>query len=91
MAKRAGFMVTGQAIVEKAVRKQKVAIVVIASDASENTKKDFEDLIRERITIINQFSSTEISQAIGQTRKILGISDPGMAKQIKKLLKEVTL
>ncbi|OIL97182.1 50S ribosomal protein L7ae, partial [Oenococcus oeni] len=51
----------------------------------------FEDLIRERITIVNQFSSTEISQAIGQTRKILGISDPGITKQIKELLKEVTL
>ncbi|AWW99682.1 50S ribosomal protein L7 [Oenococcus oeni S23] len=91
LAKRAGFLVSGQTVVERAIRKQKISMVIIANDASENTKKDFEDLIRERITIVNQFSSTEISQAIGQTRKILGISDPGITKQIKELLKEVTL
>ncbi|WP_257615929.1 L7Ae/L30e/S12e/Gadd45 family ribosomal protein, partial [Oenococcus oeni] len=53
MAKRAGFLVSGQTVVERAIRKQKISMVIIANDASENTKKDFEDLIRERITIVN--------------------------------------
>lgn len=82
---------TGQELVVKAIKKQKIAIAIIASDASENTQKDLTDLIRGRITIVNQFSSTEISQAIGEPRKILGISDPGIAGKIKELLKEVTL
>ncbi|MCV3296941.1 MAG: 50S ribosomal protein L7ae [Oenococcus sp.] len=85
------MLVTGQELVAKAIKRQNIAIAIIASDASENTKKDFKDLIRGRITIVNQFSSTEISQAIGEPRKILGITDLGIARKIKELLKEVTL
>lgn len=39
MAMRAGKLITGDEIVLKAVRNKKVHLVVIAGDASENTKK----------------------------------------------------
>lgn len=41
MAMRAGKLITGDEIVLKAVRNKQVHLVILAGDASDNTKKSF--------------------------------------------------
>ena len=41
MARRANQLISGEGMVIDAIRKQKVALVLIASDSGKNTKKKF--------------------------------------------------
>ena len=44
LATKAGKIASGEFAVESAVRKGKACLVIIASDASDNTKKSFNDM-----------------------------------------------
>ena len=44
LAAKAGKVVSGEFATEKAVKSQKASLVLIAEDASENTKKKFRDM-----------------------------------------------
>lgn len=44
LATKAGKIASGEFAVESAVRKGKAVLVIIASDASDNTKKSFNDM-----------------------------------------------
>lgn len=70
----------------KALLKKQLFLVVIASDASPKTTKEIKKHIVDKIFIINQLSSSEISQAIDQERKVLGVTDQGIAQQIRKII-----
>lgn len=78
---RAGKVISGQDIVLSGIRKQKVKLVLVASDASENTKKMMIDKCSYyHVQYIDTLTSQEISQAIGRKRMICGICDNGFAK-----------
>lgn len=85
LCQKAGKIVSGEFAVEKALQDASANIVIIASDASENTKKKFENkaFFYETETII--FSTKEeISQAIGKlNRSVFAIIDEGFANKIK--------
>lgn len=85
LCQKAGKIVSGEFAVEKALQDGSANIVIIASDASANTKKKFENkaFFYEIETII--FSTKEeISQAIGKlNRSVFAIIDEGFANKIK--------
>ena len=84
LAMRARKIVTGDVLL-KNIRKKKVYYVMIAEDASENTKKKYVDkctYYHVDYQILGKVE--ELSQAIGKDNRVaLGILDKGFANKIK--------
>lgn len=89
LAMRARSLVTGSSLVMDAIRTKKVKFVVVSADASEETKKQFLNKSEYyQVPLCIEFTSNEISQAIGRERKVCAFTDDGFAKSFKKLLHE---
>lgn len=87
LAKRANKVVTGQDIVLKNIRNNKVNLVFIANDCGKSTLKKFTDKCNfYQIDIDTTFSKQDLSDAIGSKRSIIGITDRGFSKKMKQLL-----
>lgn len=88
LAMRAGKMVTGEGLTVDEIRKQRVDLVFVAADASENTRKKIIDKCSYyEVPCETRLTNAEISHAIGKDRMVIGIKDQGFAKKIKELLK----
>ncbi|MBC2576472.1 L7Ae/L30e/S12e/Gadd45 family ribosomal protein [Peptostreptococcus canis] len=85
---RSGNLVSGDDTTLRDVKKNKLSLVIIAEDASDNTKKLFKDKCSFRNIEYYFFGTKEkIGNSIGKSpRAVLGISDKNMAIQIVKLL-----
>ncbi|WP_088033786.1 YlxQ family RNA-binding protein [Evansella clarkii] len=85
---RAGKLVTGEELVVKAVQKQKLSLVIISEDASDNTKKKLSDKCSYyKIPFFIRGDREAIGQAIGKAgRVVIGIEDPGFAKKIRSII-----
>ncbi|MGX7092290.1 L7Ae/L30e/S12e/Gadd45 family ribosomal protein [Hutsoniella sourekii] len=82
LAQRAGYLVTGDELVEKASKTGQVVLIVCASDASDKTKKRYQDLSEYwQIPVSFAFNRLEISQALGKKRTLCGLKNRGMAKK----------
>ena len=90
ICKKAGKLVSGEFAVKKAVLEEKVCLVIIAKDASENTKKLFKDKTAYRkMPCIEWGTKEEIAHAIGkEMRVVVGITDLQLATKLEKLIKE---
>lgn len=87
LAMRAGKLITGEELTLKDIRVQKVQLVFVANDASENTQKKIKDKsLYYEVPCFACFTSAELSQAIGKNRMVVGVKDPGFAKKMKELL-----
>lgn len=85
LATRAGMLLTGESGVLEGVRKGKVHYVVMATDCSIATKKKLVDKCHYyKVPYIEQFTTMEISQAIGKKRSIIGFLDKGFATSFQK-------
>ncbi len=89
MAMKAGKVVSGEFATEKAVKTGKAYMVIVASDSSDNTKKNFSDMCSYYNVPIYFFSDKEeLGHAIGkQFRASLAILDEGLKNTIEKHLK----
>lgn len=85
LCQKAGKIVSGEFAVEKALQDGSAFIIIIANDASDNTKKKFQNkaFFYEKQVII--FSNKEeLSHSIGKfNRSVFAIIDQGFAKKIK--------
>lgn len=88
ISQKAGKVVSGQDSVERAVNSNRVFLIIISEDASENTKKRFLNLAKRwDIPVFLWGSSDELGKSIGKgDRKILGITDKGLSLSIYKRL-----
>ncbi len=88
LANRARKLISGEELVVREVRKQKAKLVLLASDASENTKKKVADkcsyynvsvkIVPDRYTL---------GQAIGKdARVVVAVMDEGFAKKLATML-----
>ncbi|WP_027108499.1 L7Ae/L30e/S12e/Gadd45 family ribosomal protein [Lacticigenium naphthae] len=88
LAMKAGKLTTGESLVLKSVQSNQAKIVLVAEDASENTKKKFTDKCSYySVPIFVKFTKFEMSNAIGRQRTICSIADSGFGDRIKELLK----
>jgi ribosomal protein L7Ae-like RNA K-turn-binding protein len=88
LAMRAGKLVTGEELTVADIRKNKTKFAFVASDASENTKKKIKDKCSYyNVSWNDSFAQSEISQAIGKTRMVIGINDAGFAGKFRELIK----
>ena len=89
MAMKAGKVASGEFATEKAVKTGKAYMVIVASDSSDNTKKNFSDMCSYYNVPIYFFSDKEeLGHAIGkQFRASLAILDEGLKNTIEQHLK----
>lgn len=82
---KAGYIVSGEFSVEQALKKGKVHLVILAKDASDNTKKKFRDKCRYRsVPLLEISNKTDLGRAIGkEMRASLAITDKGFAETIE--------
>ena len=90
LATKAGRTASGEFCTEKEVKSYKAHLVIVAEDASENTKKKFRDMCEfYDVPIIFYSDKDTLGHAMGkQFRASLAILDEGFAKGILKALKE---
>ena len=89
LAVRAGRCVSGESLTESEVKSGKACLVIIASDASENTKKKFRDMCKfYRVPIYFYGDKDTLGHAMGKEfRASLAILDEGFADGIQRELK----
>lgn len=85
LAKQAGKIVTGSAVMGKIVQ---VKVLFLASDTGDNMKKKYLNKCHYyNIPYSDVYTSAELSDAIGQNnRVVIGITDSGFAKKFKELI-----
>ncbi|MFD1430953.1 MULTISPECIES: L7Ae/L30e/S12e/Gadd45 family ribosomal protein [Lacticaseibacillus] len=87
LAKRAGKITSGESFVLGAIRDGSAKLVFVASDASANTKKMFQDKSSfYQVPLQNGLSQLALSQAIGAARSSIAVCDVGFANKLIKLL-----
>lgn len=81
IAQKAGRLKSGETAVEKSVQGLKSHLVIVAADASENTKKQFRDKCAFYEVPCTTFGTKDgIGQAIGKAeRSSVSIEDEGLA------------
>ena len=85
LIKKANKLITGEEFVTDAIRKNKIYLVFLASDAGVNTTKKITDKTKfYNVPLISSYTSDELSNAIGKKRMVIGITDLGFATSIKK-------
>lgn len=93
LAMKAGKVVSGEYLVEKAIRDGLAKLVIVAEDASANTKKKFKNSCHYYHVPYVEFGNKDmLGSIIGkQFRATLAVTDAGFVKSLsKKLDLEVT-
>lgn len=87
LASRARKISTGD-ILLKDIRSQRVYLVIIADDASDNTKKKYTDKCSYyNVNYCIDGCVNDLSRAIGKTNRVaIGITDKGFSDKIKSKL-----
>lgn len=83
---RAGKVVAGEFMVENGIKDGSVHLVLIAEDASDNTKKKFRNMCDYRKIPFEILETKEsLGKAIGKDiRATIGITDEGFTKALQK-------
>ena len=86
IARRAGKIVSGEGIVLNAIKKEKVKFLLIASDTGASTTKKFLNKTDfYNVPFNHEITKSDLSDAIGQSRTIVGITDNGFARKLNEL------
>ena len=90
LAARGRNLVGGEFSTEKAVKERKAALVVVSSEASDNTKKMFTNMCAYyHVPIFFYGTKDALGHAIGkEMRASVAVTDTGLAAGIIKLLEE---
>ena len=88
LCKKAGKLVAGEENCEKAIQKGFAEIVFLATDASDNTKKKFNNKAAYYdVPIYTLFTKAVLGNSIGMpNRATVVITDEGFAKKILELV-----
>ncbi|WP_296111356.1 YlxQ-related RNA-binding protein [uncultured Limosilactobacillus sp.] len=89
IARRAGELVTGEEMVLKSIQHGQTKLVFLAQDAGTTTQKKFRDKCQSyQVTLCQRYTRAELSQAIGQSRSVLAITQMGFTKKMNQLLNQ---
>lgn len=77
----------GEVAVENAIRQKSAILLILAEDASGNTKKKFNNSAAYyKIPLVEVGEKNDLGRAVGEEfRAILAIMDAGFAKKLKEL------
>lgn len=90
LATKAGRIASGEFCTEKEVKTRRAVLVIVAGDASDNTKKKFRNMCEfYEVPIYFYKDKDTLGHAMGKEfRASLAVLDEGFAKGIKKYLDE---
>lgn len=93
LAKKSGNIVSGEFSTEKAIKARKACLVIVASDASDNTKKMFTDKCAfYNIPIFFYSDKISIGHSLGlEFRTSVAVTDSGFANSLIKKLERGNL
>jgi len=88
LAARAGSVVPGTERVREAARNSGLVLVLLARDASENSRGKLVPLLQaRRIPHLTEFERVQLGGAIGRAPlSAVGITDPALARRLAQLL-----
>ena len=88
LATKAGKVASGEFCTEREVKAGRAALVIVAGDASDNTKKMFANMCAYyKAPCVIYGTKGELGHAIGKDyRASLAVTDAGFAEMIKKQL-----
>lgn len=92
ISQRARKLISGQDSVIRAINTRKIFLVILSTDTSENTRnKIIRKANRNKIPVFFWGRSEELGKAIGkEQRKVIGITDFGIAEELIKRLNFLT-
>ncbi len=87
-AMKSGKLISGEEICKRAVQNQQVNLVIVAEDASDNTKKLFRDKTGYYQIPLRLYDTKEnIGKSIGKLpRAVIAIQDKGFAKKLMEYI-----
>ena len=88
LARRANKLVSGDETCERALKSGKVSLVIVAEDASENTKKKFLDACKYRDVNIRIYGNKEsLGKYTGKNvRSVIAIVEKNFSKRLLEML-----
>ena len=87
-----GNLKSGDAMCEEAIRQRKAELVLIAKDASDNTRKKFKDKASfYKIEAVDlPFDKSEMGKAMGLgERSVAAVTDKGLADSLRQMIHKV--
>ena len=93
LATKAGKCVSGQLPVEDAIKTESASLVIIAGDASDNTRKHFSDMCAYRNIPLYTYSDSEsLGKCTGKDMRMsIAVTDEGFSEKLLTILQEVTI
>lgn len=86
LAQKGGMVVSGEDAVTKLLQSEKAKYVFVAQDASGATLDKFKrKCFFYQVPLNDEFTSDELSLAIGRPRKIVALNNEGIVKSIKEI------
>lgn len=88
LATKAGKIISGEGSCEKAIKSGRIYLVVVTEDASDNTKKKFNNMCSYRNIEIRCFGEKDkLGRCIGKKiRSVIAVADNGFAEHIRELI-----
>lgn len=89
LVRRAGKLVSGENNLEAVLKKNvRLGLIIVAKDASENTKKKFKSMSKKRNLSYVEFGEKKtLGKCIGKaSRAVVGVTDFNLSQKIKQLL-----
>lgn len=85
IARRAGKLTLGGNLTEDALKKNRIKLIIISSDASYNTVRKFSD--KENVPCLKSaFTKEELGLATGKSEvSVIGVTDAGFADKLEEL------
>ena len=85
---RAGLLSAGEVSAESAIKNQTAKLLIVAEDASANTKKKFYNSSEfYKIKMVYYGNKEELGKAVGKAeRSVMAVCDDGFAKKLEGLL-----
>lgn len=93
LAAKAGRLLSGDDTCDRALKSGKVHLLIVAEDASELTRKTFDDACRFRQVDIRFFGQKqELGRSIGkEVRAVIAVRDAGFAGRLKEMIDSIGL
>ncbi len=89
LAMRAGKLVLGTDSTLTAIRAQKVQLAFFPSDGGQSQAKKFIDKSSfYHVTLVQDYTKSQLIDAIGVNRSVFAIADRGFSRKIKQLILE---
>ncbi|WP_071131437.1 L7Ae/L30e/S12e/Gadd45 family ribosomal protein [Enterococcus timonensis] len=87
LAQRAGKLASGEQTVLQNIRNQNAKLVLLCSDASDNTQKNIRDKCNfYHIELRVVYTSDQLSAALGKKRFVCALLDSGFSKRMDEII-----